>query len=85
MPDRGNTEKRLQARIAGLALHVHGDSHAIAGNARAGLEARFLREALEIDSTLRGEALEKKVDLIKSLYYSRLALKSAKSRRKKNG
>ena len=80
----GKSEKWLQARIAGLSLHVYGDSYAIAANARAGLEASFVREALEIDPELQGEALEKKIELIKSLYYTKLALKSVRSRRKKN-
>ena len=84
MAANGKTKKRLQARIAGLSLHVYGDSSAIAANARAGLDARFVREALEINPTLRAEALKKKVELIKTLFFTKLALKSAQSRRKKN-
>lgn len=85
MSEFDESERRLRARIGGLSLHVRHDSNEIAANARAGLEARFVREALEIDSTLRGKALEKKIELIKSLHYTRLALKSATSRRKRKG
>lgn len=84
MATNGKNNKRLQARIAGLSLHVYGDSNAIAANARAGLDARFIREALEIDPALRGEALKTKIELIKTLFFTKLALKSAQSRRKKN-
>ena len=59
---------------------MHGDSTAIAKRARAGLEAKFRREALEIDPSLTGKDMDKKVELVKSLYYARLSAKSAKAR-----
>ena len=84
MPSYGETERRLRARIGGLSLHLRYNSKDIARNARAGFEARFYREALEIDPTLSGEDLEKKVQILRSIYFSRLALKSLKTREKNN-
>ncbi len=84
MADDGKTERRLRARIGGLSLHLHGDSRKIAAKARAGFDARFYREALELDPTLDGQALEKKVQILRSLYFTRLALRSMKTRQKKN-
>ena len=72
---------RTTARIGGLALHAYGDSDAIAARARGGLEDKFVREALEIDPTLDGEALETKVKLLKRLHYTRLGHRSGKARR----
>jgi hypothetical protein len=78
------SDRTLTARIGGLALHIRHDSREIAARARRGLEAKFVREALEIDPELQGRALDQKVGLIKKLYYTRLAQKSSKSRSRKN-
>ncbi|MEX0761530.1 MAG: hypothetical protein WD208_03475 [Dehalococcoidia bacterium] len=72
--------RKIAARIGGLALHAYGDSDAIAKRARAGLDARFVREALEIDPTLAGDGLARKVKRIKKLYFTRLAARSAAKR-----
>lgn len=80
----GETERRLRARIGGLSLHLRHDSDEIARKARAGFDARFYKEALDIDPTLEGVTLEKKVQILRSLYFSRLVLKSLKTREKKN-
>ena len=75
--------RRLSARIGGLSLHVQGNSDEIAARARQGLDEKFRREALAVAPDLTGTALERKIKLVKSLYYSRLALKSARSRSRK--
>lgn len=84
MTDDSDSQKRLRARIGGLSLHLRHDSKKIAATARAGFDARFYREALELDPTLGGHALEKKVRILRSLYFTRLALRSMKTRQKKN-
>ena len=84
MVDPGETQRRLRARIGGLSLHLRHDSSEIARNARVGFDARFYAHALELDPTLVGRALEKKVALLRSIYFSRLALQSIKTRDKKN-
>ena len=73
-------KRRLAARIAGLTLHAYGSSDEIAARARKGLETRFEREALEVDPTLTGQTLERKVEQIKRLYFTRLAQRSAQAR-----
>jgi len=70
-----NSRRKLAARIGGLSLHLTRDSDAIAARARAGLEEKFRRQALDDDPTLRGPALERRISRIKRLYYARLALK----------
>lgn len=80
----GETERRLRARIGGLSLHLRHDSDEIARKARAGFDARFYKEALDIDPTLEGASLEKKVQILRSLYFTRSALRSAQAREKKN-
>ena len=79
MPN-GDNHKKHSARIGGLSLHVYGDSNAIARRARAGLEAKFRRQALEINPSLKGKSLDRKIELLKSLHYARMAAKSAKAR-----
>ena len=73
-------QRRINARIGGLELHAQGDSFRIAARARKGLEQSFRKRALEIDPTLHGSALDSKIEILKSLHYTRLAKKSAQSR-----
>ncbi len=75
--------RRSAARIGGLSLHVLRDSRAIAAKAREGLEAKFQRDALAIDPTLTGRALEEKVAAVRRLYYARLTDASVRAREKK--
>lgn len=70
----------MAARIGGIALHVYGDSRRIAARARDGLDEKFRREALAIHPDLSGGALDRQVELVKRLYYTRLAHASAKAR-----
>ena len=83
MADPNVSAQRLRARIGGLSLHLRYDSRDIARKARAGFDARFYKQALELDPTLTGPELEKKVQILRSLYFSRLALKSINTRAKK--
>lgn len=76
-------KKNSAASIAGLSLHAFGDSAAIAKRARAGLDAKFVRQAKEIDPSLRGQALDRKVQLLKTLHFKKLGLMSAKARSRK--
>jgi hypothetical protein len=79
---RSNANRSVTARIGGLALHVKYDSREIAAHARKGLDKKFEWEALIIDPTLTGLALERKIDLIKRLYFTRLAARSSRKRTK---
>jgi hypothetical protein len=73
------SQRRLAARIGGLSLHLYGDSNGIAARARKGLESKFERE-VDPEGQLSASELAKKVKIAKSLYYTRLALRSVKSR-----
>lgn len=84
MPDYDETKRRLIGRIGGLSLHLRHNSNAIARRARSGFDLRFFREAAEIDPTLEGEDLAKKVKLLRSLYFTRLRLKFLKTHEKKH-
>ncbi len=77
--------RRSAARIGGLSLHLLHDSRAIAARARQGLEARFERDALAIDPTLTGRALEEKAALVRRLYYARLSNASVRARARRAG
>ena len=84
MSDYDESKRRLRARIGGLSLHLRYNSDEIARKARAGFEARFYKEALEIDPTLEGTALEKNVQKRRSIYFTRMSLKSIETKEKKN-
>jgi len=80
MPKKFGGKRVLSARIGGLSLHIQGDSDAIAARARSGLEQKFANEAQELHPDLRGAALDRKIDQVKRLYYTRLAKRSAEVR-----
>jgi len=73
------TKRRLAARVGGLSLRLKSDSTKIAARARMGLGRKFERE-VDPEGNLSPTELAKKVKLAKSLYYTRLALRSVKSR-----
>jgi hypothetical protein len=77
-------ERRLAARIGGLSLHLHGDSDAIAANARSGLDAKF-RNEVDPDGVLPPRVRARKLKIARKLHFTRLALMSAKARRSRNG
>jgi len=77
-------ERRLAARIGGLSLHLYGDSNAIAARARRGLDEKFRCE-VDPDGVLTAKQLAKKLKLARSLYFARLAKKSAKISRARKG
>lgn len=70
----------LSPRIGGLARQAWGNSNAIAAHARSGFDERFRKQALAIDPNLSGTDLESKVGILRSLYFTRLAKKSAEAR-----
>ncbi len=71
---------RAACRLGGLRLHVLHDSDKIAARARRGLDARFEREALALDPSLSGDALARKVALIRRAHMQRMALASVRAR-----
>ena len=73
------SQRRLAARIGGLSLHLNNDSNEIAARARLGLGRKFERE-IDPEGRLSSAELASKVRLAKSLYYTRLALRSSKAR-----
>ena len=73
------SQRRLAARIGGLSLHLNNDSNEIAARARLGLDRKFERE-VDPDGRLSLVELAKKLRLAKTLYYTRLALRSSKAR-----
>ena len=77
-------ERRLAARIGGLALHLSGDSEAIAACARRGLAAKFEREA-DPDGTLPPHERARRVELVRRLYFARLAKASVAARARRAG
>ena len=84
MSTAGKHQRTQKERHGGLSLPVGHNSCGMARNARSSFEARVYAQALELDPTLVGRALEKKVALLRSIYFSRLALQSIKTRDKQN-
>jgi hypothetical protein len=80
MPTAEDQAKRTRARIGGLALHIKRDSYEIARNARKGFDRKFVDEALAIDPSLTGHRLEKKVQLLRSLHFTKLAARRQSKR-----
>ena len=74
-------EARLKGRVGGLATIVRYGSDAIAARARAGLRARFEREA-DPNGDLPIAERQRRADLVQRAYYARLALQSAQARRR---
>ena len=79
-PTSEDKAKRMRARIGGLSLHVKRDSYAIAKNARKGFDKKFVDEALAIDPSLTGRRLDKKVQLLRNLYFTKLAARRQSKR-----
>lgn len=65
-------------------MHIYGNSREIAERARNGFDAKFYVEALDINPSLAGSSLERMVARLRSLYFARLSLQSAKTREKKS-
>lgn len=75
-------QRRLRARLGGLAVHVKHDSHAIAKRARDGFLARFERE-VDPEQRLRPHERRQKALLARRAHMTRLAMRSAKVRRRR--
>lgn len=79
------SERRLRAQIAANSRWAkEPDRSAATAAARAGLDARFARE-IDPDGVLAPDELAKRVDAARRAHFQRLALASAKARRRKRG
>lgn len=81
MPARDPEERRQIARLGGLSLHAQVDSRKHTQPARAAFDARF---ELEVDPRGELEPTERarRAAIAKRAYFTRLALASAKARRR---
>ena len=74
------TERVLRARAAAHAKHAKHDAKAAMDKARAAFLARFDRQA-DPDGVLASAERERRAQQLRSAYFARLALASAKARR----
>lgn len=74
-------ERSLRSRAAAHQLHATHDSRALTANARAAALARFERE-VDPDGTLPVVERLRRAEHAKKAYFTGLAYKSARSRRK---
>jgi hypothetical protein len=75
------TERTLRARIAAHTLHARGGTSTTAGT--AAFLSKFEREA-DPDGSLSPEERTRRADHLRRAHMSRLALASAKARRKRS-
>lgn len=76
------SDRALIARVAAHTRWAHTDDRAAAtAPARKGLEARWAREA-DPDGTLPADELERRIDNLRRAHMTRMALASARARRK---
>ena len=75
-------ERTLRARLAAHTMHARNDPEAITAKARAGFLAKFEREA-DPDGVLPPEERRRRAEHLRSAHFARLALASAKARRKR--
>ena len=78
----GDTFSTLRARIGGLALAAQRDSRVYTAKARATFLGKFERE-VDPDGNLSPAERQRRAAAAKRLYFSRLALKSAKVRQRR--
>jgi hypothetical protein len=74
------TERVLRARAAAHAKHAKHDARAAMDKARAAFLARFERQA-DPDGVLSTAERQRRAQQLRSAYFARLALASAKARR----
>jgi hypothetical protein len=74
-------ERSLRARLAAHARHAKHDSHEHAKKMRAGFDKRFLDE-VDPDRVLPEAERLRRAEHARKAYFTRLALLSAKARRK---
>jgi len=78
----GESAKTLAARIGAHSLHAQHDSREITAAARAKFLARFVDE-VDPDRVLPEVERLRRAEHARSAYFTRLALQSAKARRKR--
>ena len=79
-----SSESRLRGRIGAYSLHAQRDSRELTKNARAAFNQRFVDE-VDPDRMLTESERSRRADAARKAYFSRLALKSAQSRRQRKG
>jgi len=75
-------ERSLRGRIAAYTLHSRYDSHEITERARKGFQSKFERE-VDPDGVLPEAERLRRAEMARKAFYARLALSSAKARRKR--
>ena len=75
-----SSERSLRSRLGALALHARHDSRKTTAKARATFLSRFERE-VDPDGILSPEERSRRAEYAKKAYFTRLAQKSARSRR----
>lgn len=73
-------EMARRGRLGGLTTHSRHDSREITKNARAALQDRFVRE-VDPDLSLPIDERERRAQIARKLYYTRIGQMSGKSRR----
>lgn len=76
-------ERELRARLAAHAMHARNDSRAVTANARRAFFDRFERE-VDPDGVLPVAERLRRAEHAKQAHMLRLALRSARVRRKRN-
>ena len=76
------SERTLRARIGAFSLHAQGLTNT--GPARVAFLSRFERQ-VDPEGVLPPEVRSKRAEAARKAYFSKLALKSAKTRQKKAG
>jgi hypothetical protein len=78
-------ERSLRGRIGAHTVHALHDSRELTANARAGFQARFLRQVDEASPGLpEAERLRRAEHLLRA-HMQRLALRSSKARKARKG
>ena len=73
-------ERALRARLGAYAMHARNDARKTTANGRAAFLARFERLA-DPDQRLPEAERQRRAQQLRSAYFARLALASAKARR----
>lgn len=82
MAETTPSERLLRARLAAHALHAHYDSRLLTGPARRAFLDRFERQ-VDPEGLLEPEERARRVEQARRSYFTSLALKSARARRRR--
>ena len=82
MAETTPSDRVLQARVAAHALHANHDSRRLTGPARRAFLDRFERE-VDPDRLLAPDERARRVEQARRSYFTALALKSARARRRR--